>query len=928
MLFKRRASLSSASNLSRRIRHELAANSIQAGIRDCVLRCRILVDIEKAIFLMRSSTISRLYPGSTLSLSRAMHSTSPRSTRAPSPTSDCKWKRGRPVTARSSVFKPAQQAWNAQTSSLPGQLVIMDTPTLIGAGAQIRQVSTTRHVEDLHEKDTEASNDDAVQRIHLWDASKPLRFAPTAVMEGDPSTLTTVGAGSHFSTDARVVRNSDLNQPPGHVQTDRHPVVEDDHSSEGESASQMSTTANHSSDSEYMKDEDHNNVSEQENNIRSLGEDVAEKYVPLAYQIPEDTLRAAMLASPNTRASYWSTKLYRGPQGEALSTHYCKSMEVAERVAQYFLKEKVVGFDIEWKPAGKPASIKENASLIQLACGDRIALFHISLFPGITAEQLMPPSLRAVLESPEVYKVGVAVKGDFTRLEKHLGVHAQGVFELSRLHNLVEWYETDPSKVTNRLVSLATQVLQHLQLPLYKGGQLDDEPDNTSSVRESDWSQPLDLQQIHYAAADAYAGFRLYHVLERKRKRLRPIPPAIGLCDYDSKRALKPKEPRKRTKPASKPNSPGAAGDGRPAEVVEQEQEEVEGEEGYETAPEELMDSHQLEDPVPKSLSETSGQAVNVVGDAVPKLERKADPRTEHEHETTRMPTRVGRVNLTQLRGPDPAYPNLPPDTNETAIRPLDFQFFDHFSTSSTNRPPDNDVSETQSPEHVDAAHDEFADPELDEALKAMVLDGDGQLRDDTVEAASKNKTEREVQGAATTSSNLVEGGLELDKAMPTNASNHSNTEVIELSDLNPVGLEVDELHTATTPMFKPLTILSERSPHTPEYHLATIWAQDYLQSTIPSPTCTAPSRIRATVPHLRAYHLWHQQKLSLDEIGKHLRDPPLSHNTVISYVLQAISLERLEYEKESLRDMMMAMPWGLRNGRWKWLAEKVGALR
>ena len=57
------------------------------------------------------------------------------------------------------------------------------------------------------------------------------------------------------------------------------------------------------------------------------------------------------------------------------------------------------------------------------------------------------------------------------------------------------------------------------------------------------------------------------------------------------------------------------------------------------------------------------------------------------------------------------------------------------------------------------------------------------------------------------------------------------------------------------------------------------------------------------------------------------LRDPPLSSNTVASYILQAITLERLEYEQESLKDVLMVMPSGVRKGRWRALAEEVDAL-
>ncbi|OCL06559.1 ribonuclease H-like protein, partial [Glonium stellatum] len=236
---------------------------------------------------------------------------------------------------------------------------------------------------------------------------------------------------------------------------------------------------------------------------------------PLTYQIPAETLRKAMTASLSTGAAYWRHDLYRGPQDQKISMHYCKNMEVSERVAKYFVEEKVLGFDIEWKPnASVKDGIRGNASLIQLASEDRIALFHIALFKGDTIDELLPPTIKRIMECPDITKAGVAIKGDCTRLQKHLGIQSRGMLELSHLHNLVKFSATEPTKVKKTLVSLARQVEEHLQLPLAKG-----------DVRQSDWSKALLYDQILYAASDAYAGFRLYDVLEAKRKKLEPTPP-------------------------------------------------------------------------------------------------------------------------------------------------------------------------------------------------------------------------------------------------------------------------------------------------------------------------------------------------------------------------------------------------------------------
>lgn len=204
---------------------------------------------------------------------------------------------------------------------------------------------------------------------------------------------------------------------------------------------------------------------------------------PLGYHIPEAKMRNLML-SPST---YWHYSLYEGPRGEKIKVHYCKSKETTDRVAGLFLDQDVVGFDIEWKPqASSKAGIRKNVALIQLASEERIALFHLALFKGSnTIDNFVAPNLWKVLESPNITKVGVAVKGDCTRLRRFMEINSRGLFELSHLYKLVKFSTGDVTKINKVLVSLAQQVQEHLHLPLWKG-----------DVRNSDWTQELDYEQI------------------------------------------------------------------------------------------------------------------------------------------------------------------------------------------------------------------------------------------------------------------------------------------------------------------------------------------------------------------------------------------------------------------------------------------------
>lgn len=210
----------------------------------------------------------------------------------------------------------------------------------------------------------------------------------------------------------------------------------------------------------------------------------------LVYQIPEEVMRETMLASLSTGAAYWQYSLYQeggDPSGDKVKVHYCTSKETTERIAKLFLDKEVIGFDIEWKPQAQVSEgIKKNVSLIQLASEERVALFHIARYSkGDTIDDLLAPSLKKIMESSDITKVGVSVKADCTRLRRFLGIEARGLFELSHLYKLIKHSAGDVKKINKLLVSLAQQVKEHLQLPMWKG-----------DVRSSDWSQKLNYEQI------------------------------------------------------------------------------------------------------------------------------------------------------------------------------------------------------------------------------------------------------------------------------------------------------------------------------------------------------------------------------------------------------------------------------------------------
>jgi ribonuclease D len=246
---------------------------------------------------------------------------------------------------------------------------------------------------------------------------------------------------------------------------------------------------------------------------------------PLSFRIPpgsqhqsQQGLAAFGVTSTKQKPkkTWWSHQLYRGPNDEQVKIQYSKTKADSEVLAKQFLDEKVVGFDMEWPwNDWKLEKLQNKIGLIQVATEDKIALFHIGLHVGKTTDDIIAPSLRKLIESPAIGKIGVGIlTADFARLRRYFKLQPKGAVELSHLHRLVTFGGRKPELVSTKMTSLAHQVEQHLDHPLYKG-----------DVRTSNWSKPLSQEQIKYAAGDAYAGIMLYHCLNYKRLQMDPVPP-------------------------------------------------------------------------------------------------------------------------------------------------------------------------------------------------------------------------------------------------------------------------------------------------------------------------------------------------------------------------------------------------------------------
>ncbi|KAF9886037.1 hypothetical protein FE257_012093 [Aspergillus nanangensis] len=249
---------------------------------------------------------------------------------------------------------------------------------------------------------------------------------------------------------------------------------------------------------------------------------------------PENQPKSSIVKTPeaspaedisNPQTKFWSHRMCKTPDGHDITVHYCRSLKSAEEVAQLFLHDQVLGFDLEWKAqASTWDSIQNNVSLIQIANRERIALFHIAMFrPARGVDDLVFPALRLILESPHITKVGVSIKADSTRVRKYLGIDTRAIFELSHLHKLIKYCYSTPRLINKRLVNLSEQVMEHFGLPLEK----------EEDVRCGDWAHALNYRQVQYAASDPYACVSLFYAMDSKRKALDPIPPLPAHAELD-----------------------------------------------------------------------------------------------------------------------------------------------------------------------------------------------------------------------------------------------------------------------------------------------------------------------------------------------------------------------------------------------------------
>nr|WIL04062.1 3'-5' exonuclease [Cedratvirus lena] len=130
---------------------------------------------------------------------------------------------------------------------------------------------------------------------------------------------------------------------------------------------------------------------------------------------------------------------------------------------------------------------QEKESLLQLAM-DNV----VYIYPILNLSSCLPPSLKKILNSPNIIKSGVNIEADAFSLNKNYSLNLRGVLDLQKVALAMGYKDTS-------LLYLA----KHWNLPL----------GNKESVKKHiykiAWHKQLSDKHLEYAARDAYLSIEL-----------------------------------------------------------------------------------------------------------------------------------------------------------------------------------------------------------------------------------------------------------------------------------------------------------------------------------------------------------------------------------------------------------------------------------
>lgn len=143
-----------------------------------------------------------------------------------------------------------------------------------------------------------------------------------------------------------------------------------------------------------------------------------------------------------------------------------------------------IGFDTESKPTFAKGEVSTGPHLIQLSTDEQVFLFHVDGTPVLDV-------LKAVLESPQVLKVGFGLGDDLRRLQSKLGIACAPIVDLAIALR----------RERHSAVGAKTAVAMFFGKRLQK----------SKRTSTTNWANPrLTERQMLYAADDAQVALKVY----------------------------------------------------------------------------------------------------------------------------------------------------------------------------------------------------------------------------------------------------------------------------------------------------------------------------------------------------------------------------------------------------------------------------------
>lgn len=170
--------------------------------------------------------------------------------------------------------------------------------------------------------------------------------------------------------------------------------------------------------------------------------------------------------------------------------HVLKSQTQIEFATRTLREARFVGFDTESKPVFTKDAVRDGPHIIQLATLEHA--FIVQVGADSTHE-----FLKSVIESSDVVKVGFGLKSDRGPLRTKLGIRLAEAVDLAPIVRKLGYRQAVGVKA-----AVAIVLGQKLQ--------------KSKSVTTSNWAlAKLRPNQLQYAADDAVAALRVFHVLGR-----------------------------------------------------------------------------------------------------------------------------------------------------------------------------------------------------------------------------------------------------------------------------------------------------------------------------------------------------------------------------------------------------------------------------